>query len=118
MIRRRDSNGAITNQQIEWHNESNFNYTVTNLAFSGKFWECYICHNKFSTKKGLHSHVNSPVHKQKIYHCPNMKNCLGQFVSLGGLFGHLESETCAYMRFETVQHRVTDVLRGRKLITL
>ena len=116
MIRQRDPNGVITNKQIEWHKESNISYTVTKLAFNGSFWECYICHDEFSTKNGLNSHVNSPVHKQKVYHCPNLKNCSRQFVSLGGLFGHLESETCAYMRFETVQQQVTDVLQGRKLI--
>ena len=65
----------------------------------------------------LNAHLNSSVHKQKVYHCPNTKSkCEKQFVTLAGLFNHLESEACAFMRFEKVQRQVRDVLQGGKLI--
>ncbi|KAF1828624.1 hypothetical protein BDW02DRAFT_511913 [Decorospora gaudefroyi] len=118
MIRQRDPHGVITNKQIEWHKEKDFKYSVTNRAFNGSYWECYICHDEFSTKPALNAHINSPVHKQKVYRCPNStKECGKQFVTLAGLFNHLESEACAFMRFEKVQQQVKCVLQGSKLIT-
>ncbi|POR35531.1 hypothetical protein TPAR_04237 [Tolypocladium paradoxum] len=117
MVRDRDPHGVITNKQIAWHEEENVIYTATKRAFNGSYWECYICHNEFKTANALNAHVNSPAHKQKVYHCPNTKSrCGKQFINLAGLFNHLESEACAFMRFEKVQQRVGDVLQGRKLI--
>lgn len=63
----------------------------------------------------LDQHLNSPIHKQNLYHCPNQK-CGKEFVSLAALFNHLESEGCGYMRFEKVNKRVGDVVRGRPFI--
>lgn len=118
MIRERDPRGVITNKQIEWHKEENVKYSATNRAFNGSYWECYMCHNEFNTAKALNAHLNSPVHKQRAYHCPNAKgNCGRQFVTLAGLFNHLESEACAFIRFEKVQQQVSHVLQPRKLIT-
>lgn len=111
----RDRNGAFTSKQIGWLEQSD-RFTPTNRAFNGSFWECYICHREFSTAAALSQHANSPVHKQKIYHCPN-RSCEKEFTSLAGLFNHLESESCGFMRFEKVQRKVVDVFEGRKLIT-
>jgi hypothetical protein len=117
MVRERDRDGVITNKQIEWHKEKNVKYSATNRAFNGSYWECYVCHNEFTTVNALNAHLNSSVHKQKVYRCPNTKSkCGKQFVTLAGLFNHLESEACAFMRFEKVQRQVGNVLQGRKLI--
>jgi hypothetical protein len=63
-------------------------------------------------------HLNSPAHKQKVYHCPNStRKCGKQFVTLAALFNHLKSEACVYMRFKKVQRQVNHVLRGQKLIS-
>ncbi len=120
MVRERDPYGTITSKQIEWHNnQENVKYSATRHAFNGSYWECYICHKEFNTVNALNSHLNSPAHEQKVYHCPNMKGRCGKnFVSLAGLFNHLESETCAFMRFEMVQREVGNVLQGQKLISM
>lgn len=68
----------------------------------------------------LNLHLNSPAHREKIYHCPNTRGCNKEFVSLGALFNHLESEACGYMRFGGVQNvhrRLNDAILNRKLIT-
>jgi hypothetical protein len=117
MVRERDPYGFITNKQIEWHQEENVKYLANDLAFNGSYWECYMCHKKFNTLKALNAHLNSPVHMQKVYHCPNSNgNCGKRFTTLAGLFNHLESETCAFMRFEKVQQQVTNVFHGQNLI--
>ncbi|OJD18320.1 hypothetical protein AJ78_01633 [Emergomyces pasteurianus Ep9510] len=78
-----------------------------------------ICHRKFDSKSALNMHVNSPVHKQRVYHCPNSKRkCSKQFSTVAALFNHLESGSCAFMRFENVQQHMRSVLQGQKVITL
>ncbi|KAB8067134.1 zinc finger protein [Aspergillus leporis] len=117
MIRERDPNGTITNQQIGWHDEETSRYSATNQAFNGDDWECYLCHRLFRTVKALNSHLNSPAHQRNVYHCPNTRaRCGKQFRTLAGLFNHLESESCSFMRFEKVQKQIGNVLRGRNLI--
>lgn len=118
MVRERDPYGVITNKQIGWHEDETVRYEATSRAFNGSYWECYICHSEFNSSNGLNMHLNSPKHKQKVYHCPNKRGgCGKQFVSLAALFNHLESEKCSYMRFEKVQQRVGTILDGRKLIS-
>lgn len=115
MIRKHDRGGFITNKQIEWHNNSQ--YSATNQAFNGYYWECYLCHKKFQKQPDLNRHFNSQAHKQKVYHCPNVRGrCMKQFTALAGIFNHLESESCAFMRFEKVQQQVNDVFQGRRLL--
>lgn len=119
MARRCDPNGLITTRQIEWHDEGNVQYAATKSAFNGESWECYLCHRQFRLKRALNQHLNSPVHQQKAYHCPNRQACSKEFVSLGALFGHLESETCGFTRFANVQkvHRqLTDSIVNQKRI--
>jgi len=118
MIRERDPHGIITKKQIEWHQDDKVKYSATKRAFNGSYWECYLCHRNFNTVDALNTHLNSPAHKQKVYHCPSPKaKCGKEFVTLAGLFNHLESEACAFMRFEKVQQRVGNILRGGKRIT-
>lgn len=120
MVRERDPHGVITGKQIEWRNkQENVTYSATHHAFNGSYWECYICHKKSNTINDLNKHLNSLAHEQKVYHCPNLKGkCGKKFVSLAGLFNHLESEACAFMRFEMVQRQVGNVLQGQKLIAM
>ncbi|KAF3480727.1 uncharacterized protein GIQ15_06074 [Arthroderma uncinatum] len=116
-VRELDPNGRITNRQIEWRDEDNVQYSATQHAFNGQYWQCYLCSSTFNSVNGPNSHLNSPVHKQKVYRCPNRLNrCLKEFVTLAALFNHLESESCAAMRFEVVQRGVNDMLMGRRLI--
>ncbi|KAF2136380.1 uncharacterized protein K452DRAFT_329736 [Aplosporella prunicola CBS 121167] len=118
MVSQRDPHGAITNKQIGWHAEENTTYTVTDRAFNGIAWECYLCHKLFSTCNALNSHANSPVHQQKVYHCPSPKSrCGKQFSTLAALFNHLESETCGFMRFEKVQQQFGNLLQRGRIIT-
>ncbi|KAJ6179779.1 hypothetical protein N7519_010240 [Penicillium mononematosum] len=119
MIQRLDPNGLVTNKQIEWRNEQNVQYYTTDCAFNGTNWECYICRKGFGSMAGLNAHLNSPVHKEKIYHCLNKRGCGKEFVSLASLFNHLESESCGYIRFGEVQNvhrRLNDAIMNRKMI--
>lgn len=117
LIRQRDPHGVITNKQIGWHPEETTTYKANHLAYNGDAWECYICHSQFSSLHRLNMHLNSPTHKEKVYHCPNHRGgCPKQFVSLARLFNHLESETCSFMRFDKVQQHVGRILDGRRLI--
>jgi hypothetical protein len=60
------------------------------------------------------------VLQQSVCHCPNGgSSCGKQFVALAGLFKHLESEACGFMRFERVlglQRELTEVMSGRRMI--
>lgn len=117
MVSERDPHGIITTKHIEWHQDENIEYSATKRAFNGSHWECYLCHKNLNTVNALNAHLNSPAHKQKAYRCPNLNvKCGKEFITLAGLFNHLESEACAFMRFEKVQQRVTNVLQGKKRI--
>ncbi|KAH7053253.1 hypothetical protein B0J12DRAFT_571509, partial [Macrophomina phaseolina] len=87
MIRDHDPHGIITNKQVEWDKE-NKSQLLGNRACVNSFnWKCSMCHSMFNTIKALNSHLNSPIHKQKVYHCPNSKRkCRRQLVNLAGLF--------------------------------
>ncbi|KAI7204270.1 hypothetical protein KC343_g7695 [Hortaea werneckii] len=116
IIRKRDPKGLITNKQLTWHEGTTGTYTATSAAWNGYGFECYFCQREFNTVRSLDQHLNSPAHRQRVYHCPNHR-CEKEFVSLAGLFNHLESETCAFMRFEKVQRQVGHVLNGNRMIT-
>jgi hypothetical protein len=116
IVRNLDPSGRITNKQIEWLEEWSVEYKASNQAFNGQSWECYLCHKNFKAMMDLNKHLNSPTHKEKVYHCPNSK-CDKQFITLASLFNHLESESCAFMRFAKVQTQVHGIVTGRKLIS-
>lgn len=118
LVRERDTQGLITNRQIEWHDAESARYEVSTMSHNGFNWECYLCHQEFTTQKGLTQHVNSPRHMQKAYKCPNVRGgCERHFVSLAALFNHLESERCGFMRFENVQLHARQILDGRRMIS-
>ncbi|KAJ5949262.1 hypothetical protein N7454_000846, partial [Penicillium verhagenii] len=118
IIREADQQGLITQKQIGWHEEEHIEYVPTQRAFNGRMWESYICHKEFGTSRALTQHINSPIHKHKIYHCPNFR-CGKEFTALAALFNHLESESCNMMRFENVfslRATLTDAMSGRRQI--
>ncbi|KAI9148815.1 Telomere zinc finger-associated protein [Paramyrothecium foliicola] len=116
MIRERDTRGLITNKTIAWQDEENVKYTATGRAYNGQYWECYLCHSEYYNMAGLNAHLNSAAHVGKVYRCPNKASCGKQFSTLAGLFAHLESESCAFMRFEKVQQQLGLTLQGRNLV--
>ncbi|DAA78039.1 TPA_exp: hypothetical protein A8136_5742 [Trichophyton benhamiae CBS 112371] len=117
-VRECDPYGRVTLKQLEWHPEDNSNYSATDQAFNGSSWQCYLCPSCFKSRHGLNQHLNSPVHKQKVYRCPNHRSqCGKEFVTLAALFHHLESESCSVVRFETVQKGVNDMFLKGKMIT-
>ncbi|KAJ5917189.1 hypothetical protein N7466_010743 [Penicillium verhagenii] len=119
ILQQSDRRGLITNKQISWHNNEESEKCVPSHAFNGSGWECYICHREFRTCQSLTQHLNSPIHAQKVYHCPN-GSCGKEFVSLAGLFAHFESESCGFMRFERVQQvqrTLNNAIMGRRQIT-
>ncbi|KAI9369212.1 hypothetical protein BJX61DRAFT_520562 [Aspergillus egyptiacus] len=115
MVRARDPHGFITHKQIGWIEEENSHYSANANSWNGYGYECYLCHREFMKLSGLNQHLNSPVHQQQVYHCPN-RGCSKPFSALAGLFNHLESEACAFMRFEKVQKSVGSVISGNRLI--
>ncbi|KAK2861159.1 hypothetical protein FQN49_004485 [Arthroderma sp. PD_2] len=117
-IREIDPHSRVANRQIDWRNEEDrMWYSATSHAFNGRCWQCYLCHSGFNTINGLNRHLNSSAHKQKVYRCPNSRaECAKEFVTLAALFNHLESESCAAMRFDAVQRGVNDMIMGRRLI--
>lgn len=117
IVRERDPHGRITNKQIEWHKETRIEYAASDQAFNHNrnCWECYLCHKGFRARADLNRHLNSSTHKQNVYHCPNIR-CGKQCVTLAALFNHLESESCAFMKFAKVQQHVDSVIQSGKLI--
>ena len=108
-IRKRDQSGLVTIKQLEWHGKS----WATEGAWNGDAYECYLCHREFARMVDLNKHINSPTHRQKIYHCPNGQ-CGSEFVSLAALCNHLESESCKFMRFERVQKNASNLFTGKQ----
>ena len=82
-------------------------YIVSDLAYNGRFWECYLCNSEFRRKAALNQHLNSPRHQTKIYRCPRT-DCLREFTTLSGIMQHVESQSCGAHRFRAVQ----DVMNG------
>ncbi|KAK6437634.1 hypothetical protein LTR95_006163 [Oleoguttula sp. CCFEE 5521] len=113
-IDERDTSSIITNKQIGWHTNDNESFVAGEASWNGHAYECYLCRRDFKTLRSLNQHLDSPTHKQKIYHCFG-RGCGKEFPTLAALFGHLESEACGATRFESVQQNVANVFSGRAL---
>ena len=106
-ISARDQQRLFTNKLIGWKSET---WSEDN-AWNGSSFECYLCHREFAAQRHLDQHLKSPAHAQNIYHCPNAR-CQQQFKALAGLFNHLESESCNFIKFKNVQRNVSNFLSG------
>ena len=86
--------------------EGSFNWALAPTSKS-KYFRCPLCppHRKgFATKWALESHLESPAHAPKIFHCPvnllptngkrNIVEMLRGFSTLSGLTQHVESGAC------------------------
>ncbi|KAK0206083.1 hypothetical protein DFS33DRAFT_1312176 [Desarmillaria ectypa] len=43
---------------------------ATEIAFNGKAYECYLCHDTFRTLRSLNLHLASPIHDANEFKCP------------------------------------------------
>ncbi|KAI1174358.1 hypothetical protein F4777DRAFT_554212 [Nemania sp. FL0916] len=114
LVRKIDPQGYVAKNLLGW--EGSVTYTASERSWNGYYYQCYFCHRNFNTLYSLNQHLASPVHQQKYYHCPN-PNCRKEFTTLAAVCNHLESESCGYMRFETVQTQFQGIMRGDRLIT-
>jgi hypothetical protein len=112
MISSRDPNQTVTRKMLEY----NTTYEATERTWNGRGYECYLCHLAYTSLAGLNLHVAS-AHKQNLYHCPK-RICAKEFVSLAGLFNHLESESCGYTKFEAVNSGVNRFFDSGRMIAL
>ncbi|KAL4808657.1 hypothetical protein BDV18DRAFT_88337 [Aspergillus unguis] len=115
MVRARDPQGLITHKTIGWKDEENGSSAATAQTWNGTGYECYLCHREFTQLRWLNQHLDSNVHKQQVYHCPNGR-CGKGFAAMAGLFNHLENEACAFMRFERVQKTVRAVFGSERMM--
>ncbi|KAI1857566.1 uncharacterized protein JN550_013199 [Neoarthrinium moseri] len=116
LIRSNDPQGTITNNLLGWSGSTQ--YEANELAYNRarRGWECYLCHRVFDRLPVLNRHLNSPIHQESLYHCPN-RQCGKEFTVLAGIINHLESESCGYMRFEDVQRDIHNVVGGSNLLS-
>ncbi|KAG0694094.1 hypothetical protein DFH29DRAFT_985352 [Suillus ampliporus] len=80
-------------------------YYVTERAFNGTAYECYLCHRTFRTLGALNSHINSPAHDADEFKCPK---CKRKYELVSGLMQHIESEGSGIARLQVVE----DLTRG------
>lgn len=78
-------------------------------------YQCYMCHRLFGRLASLNQHLDSPIHKQMLYHCPN-RSCGREFSTLAAAINHLESESCRFMRFHDVQTNVSRIVNPNRMI--
>ncbi|KAK4112878.1 hypothetical protein N656DRAFT_731338 [Canariomyces notabilis] len=116
VIRSRDPHGAISKKLLTWQGSDQTRYEATGRSWNGCAYECYFCHREFGKLQSLTQHLNSPAHQQELDHCPN-RACRMDFKTLASVINRLESESCGFMRFEAVQGKMGNVLRGDRLLT-
>jgi len=117
LVRKRDPSGFITKNLLEFPGYTLSQEWNPRSAWNGYGYECYLCHRAFEESGSLTQHLKSPTHQQNVYHCPNRILCGKEFVSLAALFNHLESESCKFIKFESVQKGVHSVMSGNRLIS-
>lgn len=114
-ISQRDPTHVLTNKLLTYP-DLDVRDIATSATWNGSGFECYLCHRAYDTIEALNQHLSSPIHSEKLYRCPN-RSCNRQFVRLASLFNHLESESCNFVRFETVQKHVHNFIIGRQLLS-
>ncbi|KAI5117296.1 hypothetical protein M0805_008560 [Coniferiporia weirii] len=92
-------------------------YWATELSWNGRAYECFLCNGTFRTLQGLDSHLKSPRHLERIYHCPNSR-CNKEYRALSAPSQHVERGSCGARRIRQIQD-VMDTLNSRiRTITL
>lgn len=114
-VRCRDPTGIISKKLLTWSGTTSYQATKKAWNAAAEAYQCYLCGRDFGKLTSLNQHLNSPVHQQKLYHCPNGV-CKKDFTLLAALINHLESESCQYMRFEAVQKNIERILDPRRMI--
>ncbi|PHH66089.1 hypothetical protein CDD81_614 [Ophiocordyceps australis] len=114
-VRRRDPDSLLCKKLLGWTGSTD--YEASNLAWNSSVqaYECYFCHQYFKKLSSLNQHLKSPTHQDNLYHCPNLA-CRREFTTLAAVINHLESESCSYMRFATVQANVERILDPGRMI--
>lgn len=118
-IEHADPYSLITDRHVTVPGEVERPEGWTRMYRDGNYFECPLCEKLFRTAQSLIQHLNSPAHRQRLYHCPNKDECPKKFNSLAGLCAHLESGSCGFMRFEHVcilQEHLNRALRGESFI--
>lgn len=114
-VRSRDPTGLISKKLLTGPANSTYEATGRTWNPRTKAYECYFCHRPFQTLVALNQHLQSPIHQQALYHCPN-RGCAKDFKTLAAVINHLESESCAYMSFQTMQQTTQRLFdRGRMI---
>ncbi|KAI2469905.1 hypothetical protein F4781DRAFT_392863 [Annulohypoxylon bovei var. microspora] len=111
----KDPDGLLAKKLIGWHGSPT--YEAGPKSWNGEAWQCYLCRREFRSLPGLNQHLGSPVHQQALYHCPNRNGCGREYKTLAAVMNHLESESCAFMRFEAVQSTVGNLVSGDRRLT-
>lgn len=96
--------GHVITRSIPNYPPLEMRITATAQAWNGRGYQCYLCSKEFTTLDGLNSHLKSPVHEEKLYHCPQ-RSCGREYKVLSGLVAHVESESCGLMPFLEVQRQ-------------
>ncbi|KAK6855822.1 hypothetical protein PG995_007973 [Apiospora arundinis] len=115
-VRSKDTGGVFTKNLIGYHGSTHYEANENSYNAYRGCYECYLCHRAFSLLHGLNQHLNSPIHQQSLYHCPNRGGCGKEFKSLAAIINHLESESCGFTRFENVQRGIQSVVSGDRMI--
>jgi hypothetical protein len=119
-----DTNNYITNPSrlvtgpLGW-NEPPPSVTTwaTERSRNGDMYECFLCNARFRTLAQLNQHLNSPRHDEKIYICPKT-DCRTEFVTLSGLWQHVEGGSCGVVMFRSVRNTMESLTRGFNMLTV
>lgn len=79
-------------------------------SWNGSFYECLLCQAGFPTLASLNHHLQSPIHEEAMYVCPNRAGCKQEFTTLGGLFAHTEKNRCGVQNFQYAQEMVKSLV--------
>lgn len=75
------------------------NYIRRSKTRRGGWYVCPVCRAAFPRPQALQSHLNSPVHDERIYQCKAaLDGCGAAFATLAGLLQHVEGGQCAVDR--------------------
>ncbi|KFA80211.1 hypothetical protein S40288_09890 [Stachybotrys chartarum IBT 40288] len=115
-LRSRDPNSFLTKKLLTMSNEGNYEATESAFNTWENAYECYFCHRRFERIGSLNQHLNSPAHKENLYHCPNSR-CGKDFGTLAAVVNHWESESCGFLGFEAVQETTKRIIDPRRMIS-